>query len=319
MISSVTSKKAQMLFALKSILFLIVFCFSTSCQNYEKKNVEAQLLSKDGSHTRANDENYLKSENSSKLKIDNLLRINPSSIINDLEKKKNDTPNITTDEIVVYGNKLIKEKGFNFHIDLADLVEKKAEAKETDVISDKDESFPLISFPHSLTLVDGTKKTFWLIAPQEAHCCCGYHYSDFPVTKITDEQMTVVVNNQTYDIKRTKEISISQEHILIDSKTMKKAIRKWQVPYETYPYGISEDGTKLYIDLEDDILLEISENGDIQFVSKNSPKIITKGIDLNKHPTPKVGEILQKSGELGYMKFTSGSKSFIVEFPYICT
>jgi len=259
-------------------------------------------------------------ENTANVKQDNktiadvsVLEIKPSTLADRLEKKKADDPQISSKELADYANELIPKHGINFWVDLADLIEKKTKAKQIKELTDGD-----VRFNFQLSLGDTTKKTFQIDSPSDS-CCCGYAYADFPVSKITGRQMTVIVDEKPFIIKRIKDISFSQEYVLLDDKTKTKKFRSWQVPFETSPFGISEDGTKLYIEDESELLLEISENGNLKFVTKNSPQIISNGQDLRQIPKPKTGEILYKSGESGLMLFKSGNKTYIIDFPYVCT
>lgn len=55
----------------------------------------------------------------------------------ELTEKKIQNPKIPSQELAHYGNSLLNQKGFNFHMDLADLVEKKNKTKETKTISNE--------------------------------------------------------------------------------------------------------------------------------------------------------------------------------------
>lgn len=304
----------------------LIFCLVAplvfnSCKLATENNVKAQETqipiqpNDNRSSTSVNFNSQIEKESSKKIPT-----ITSSNILEEINRKKTENPQITDNELADFGNKLLPQRGFNFDIDLAELIEQKNKLKETKIISVNENTFERVIFPIQMTLKNDKQKMFQLIAPNEESCCCGYYYTEFPVSKITDKLMTIVVDGKQYQVKRIKEISFNQEHYLVDNKTKKKVIRKWQVPLESYPYGISKDGTKLYIDLEENnLLLEIVDNGNFQFVPKTASSIITNGKDLRQFPSPKVGEILEKSGEYGFMKFTSGDKIFVIKFAYICT
>lgn len=309
--------KIQLLMTAICCLFFTLI--SISCTKRIEQEVEAQsnrpvILNKIETNTPNKEK-----ESEIKTNQPDKTAIKPSNLSVELMEKKQANPKMSAKDLAEFGNSLIKLKGFNFDVDVANLVEQKLELNEAKKIAGDNEIDSVVAFNHSFTLMDGTKKTFNLTAPGFDSCCCGYYYASFPVSQITDKQLTVISNGKPYVIKRTKEIAFSQEHLLVDNQTMKKTIRKWQVPFETSPYGISQDGSKLYIEDESELLLEISETGLIQFVAKDSSNIITGGKDLREQPATKVGEAIFKSGEDGFMKFTSGSKSFIVVFQYVCT
>lgn len=246
--------------------------------------------------------------------------LNSSTILEDLEKYKKVNPQISAEELAKFGNKLLLQKGFNYEISFCDVIERKIKTKKAKGISDENGNFSYVSFPYQMTLVNSAKAIFQITAPNDESCCCGYCYTEFPVLNITKNQMTLVSSGKTYSVIRDKDLSVSEEYVLVDEKTLQREIRKWQVPFETYPFGISKDGTKLYIEFdENDILLEISEKGVLRLVPKNEPNILSNGKDLRQTPPPKIGEILNKSGEFGFYSFKTGNKNYIVKFSYPCT
>jgi hypothetical protein len=281
-----------------SLIFL--FCLESQVENLITVNAQSEsaITKKPGS-----------------INSDSKAPVIKSSVFNEeIEKKRIENPKISTKDLANFANKLIPKYGINFWIDLADLIEKKTKSEEIEELPDDFARFNL-----TLTLSNNSKKKLIIDSPRDS-CCCGYAYADFPVSNITSKQITLIIEGKPNKIRRTKDISFSQEHILIDNKTKSKKIRSWQVPFETQPYGISIDGTKLYIEYDPyEILLEISENGNLKFVPKNSPKIITNGKDLRRFSQPEVGEIFRKSGETGLMLFKSKEKNFIIDFPYVCT
>jgi hypothetical protein len=196
-------------------------------------------------------------------------------------------------------------KGYNYNIDVEDLNGKKK--KEVRVIS---EFFQV--YPYTMTLSNGRPKTFLVFAPRYDSCCCGSFYADFPVTRITETAITFISNGKTYTVIRPKDLATSERHALIDIKKPSKDIRKWQVPYETYPSGISLDGTKLYVGGPiEDVLLEISLDGTFKLVDKNEVK-------------SSQGEFcaIPENGEDAYescMKFKVGKKTYYIRFSGPCT
>jgi hypothetical protein len=261
----------------------------------------------------------LKNESSSSVKkVDfNVSKIKPSLLLDKLAKEKSENPKISKDELVKFANELIHKYGVDFWVDVAGLIENKTEANEIEELIDDFEFNVRFSF--TATLSNSKEKSFQIESPRDS-CCCGYAYASFPVSNITSDKMTLIVDSKPFELNRNKDISFSQEHVLIENVLSPKKIRSWQIPFETYPFGISEDGMKLYVDYEETgLLLEIGEHGEIKFVSKDAQHIIKNGKDLRRFPEPKVGEILFKSGENGLMKFKSANRTFIVDFPYVCT
>jgi hypothetical protein len=294
------------------LFFVVAFSACSKVETIEVSNISPSEVSISAADTNK-EKQFIIADNSVSV-------IKSSVLIEKLTLKQKENPSITATEFADFATGLIPKYGVDFWVDLADLIEQKRKSKEITEIADGN-----VQFNFELKTNDSKQTTFRIESPTDS-CCCGYAYADFPVSNITDKMMTIIIDGKPHNVIRTKEISFSQEYILVDNKTKKKKIRSWQVPFETQPFGISGDGTKLYIEYKDTeeykdtgLLLEISETGSLKFVAKNSPNIIANGEDLMKRPTPKTGEIIYKSGENGLMMFKSGEKQFIIDFPYVCT
>jgi hypothetical protein len=221
--------------------------------------------------------------------------------------------------IADHANSLLAKYGFEYHIDLEKIVTTKVKQPKTKPVKMEGDDFPYVRFELEVTSKDGKKSKLALTAPAEGVCCCGFYYTPVPVTKITARELTLVINSQEFAISRPKDFPVVQEYILYEDDKKPSKLRSWEVPFETYPYGLSVDGKKLYIELSiNEVLLEISEDGSLKFVPKNAEGIVTPDADLRKTPPPNVGEVLQKSGEFGLMQYTLNGTPFILEFPYPC-
>lgn len=302
---------------LKFVIFIVSICFFSGCGNPVKK-VEGQEISTVTKNDIAKEKVVTKFE----LKILDLKKpdstVLPSNLLWELAKQKQANNNISDERLAEIGTNLISKIGFDYDIDLSSLIEKVPKYTRKNIENSSGLNFA--SFAHQLKISNGKRLSFEFFAPTEPDCCCGFHYSKLPVSRIDEKSFSLIVNGKLFDIERTKELSVSEEYVLFKDENLKKPVRKWQVPFETSPYGISLDGTKLYIDLEfSNLLLEISEIGELKIVTTNNDGIISDGEDLIKRETPKVGEIIYKSGENGLMNFKSKDKNYIVEFPYVCT
>lgn len=250
-----------------------------------------------------------------KIQINNppVISLKPSTILEDLENHKKNNPQISGKELADYGNSLLSQKGFDYDISICDLIERKVKAKETKEILNEKDSETYVSFPYQFSLTDSTKRTFEIIAPNFDMCCCGYCYTKFPVLNITATQMTLIADGNKYTVKRTKDFAESEEHALVDNKTMLKEIRKWQVPYETIPTGISEDGTKLYVEGNfEGLVLEISGDGSFRFADE---KDVKSGVGVLVENSP----IDKNNDYLRFMRFKVGNKTYTVKYSGPCT
>lgn len=241
-------------------------------------------------------------------------------ILREIANYKRSKQSASTREIADYANGLLPKYGFQYDLDLERIITAKTkqhQTKPTKIPGDDDE---YVKFDLDVVSVDGAKKKLPVVAPANGSCCCGYYYTPIPVTKITPKELTVVIDAQEIVITRPKEIPVVQEYILGKEQAKLTKLRSWEVPYETYPYGVSTDGKKLYVKTDiDELLLEIAESGELRFVPTETEGIVANGEDLNKLPPPKVGEILRKSGEFGLMRYMLNGIPYVVEFPYPCT
>lgn len=240
-------------------------------------------------------------------------------ILREIANYKRSKQSASTQEIADHANGLLPKYGFEYELDLERIITRKTKQRQTTPTKKPGDDSEYVKLDLDVVSTDGAKKKLAVVAPAESSCCCGYYYTPIPVTKITPKQLTVVIDAQEIVIARPKEIPVVQEYIFGKEQAKLTKLRSWEVPYETYPYGVSTDGKKLYVKTEfDDLLLEIAETGDLRFVPTGTEGIVN-GEDLNKLPPPKVGEILRKSGEFGLMRYTLNGIPYIVEFPYPCT
>lgn len=241
-------------------------------------------------------------------------------ILNQIAKIKRQKPSSTAQEIADHANGLLPRLGFDYNLDLEKIITRKIKQRQTKPVKVEGDETRYIKFDLDLVAMSGAKKKLAVTAPAEGLCCCGYYYTPIPVTKITPRELTIVIDSKEVVVARPKDIPVVQEYIFGKQEAKPTKLRSWEVPYETYPYGISSDGLKLYVKTEiDELLLEISENGSLRFVPKDSKEIVTEGEDLNKLPPPKEGEILHRSGELGLIRYVLNDVPYVVEFPYPCT
>jgi hypothetical protein len=105
---------------------------------------------------------------------------------------------------------------------------------------------------------------------------------------------------------------------LVD-ETMEKRLRTWEVPRHSIPIGVSEDGTKIYLDLgykfeetvSDKLVLEVSETG-LAIRAANEVNV-QEGEWIENHPTD------PKNAYLSFERFRVGDRSYIIRFTAPCT
>ncbi|MGH9754275.1 MAG: hypothetical protein ACREA2_15965, partial [Blastocatellia bacterium] len=74
---------------------------------------------------------------------------------------------------------------------------------------------------------------------------CTYCFTLIPAINVTSQNILAVLDGKRYLLKRPADFPLSQAELV--DKTMKKGIRKWEMPSQTFPVGISDDGRTLYL------------------------------------------------------------------------
>ncbi|HEV8188852.1 MAG TPA: hypothetical protein VGP83_13950, partial [Pyrinomonadaceae bacterium] len=120
---------------------------------------------------------------------------------------------------------------------------------------------------------------------------------------------------KSYRVRRTRAFFLDEAQ-LVDS-SLKKVLRKWVVPFQIVPTGISADGTKLYLehwsqDPADGLVLELSEDGRLAFRERAGLEL-KEGTWIEDFPKD------PNNAYLSYMKFEVGNKTYIIRFTAPCT
>ena len=232
--------------------------------------------------------------------------IEPAEVVNALVKKRNQVPGISTERLVAYGNALITNRGYDFSFNACEI----AKANKAD------ESFgdELRPFRYKLRDLTGKNITFQIMNRYfEQPCGCGF---DIPVFQVTDKEITVRADGKPTKLIRPKEFALDEVELV--DRSLKKSLRKWYMPSDDIPFGISRDGKKIYIGAGYDdfsienIALEVAENGVVKYVPRNSADIIGNGKELTKNAK-------DFANGVGYMRFTPGNLNYFVKFSYPCT
>jgi hypothetical protein len=241
-------------------------------------------------------------------------------ILRKISEFKASAPSSDPQQVADYANDLLPQLGYEYELDLERIIIQKIKQRKTKPVKVEGDDWPYVSFDLEVMTTTNSKKQISITAPADAVCCCGYYYTRIAVTKVSPKELTVVVDSKEVIIARPKEIPVVQEYIFGKEAPRPAKLRSWEVPSETYPYGVSSDGLKLYVETEiDELLLEISETGSLRFVPKGLERIVTEGEDLRKLPAPREGEILHKSGEFGLIRYVLNGTPYVLEFPYPCT
>lgn len=236
-------------------------------------------------------------------------QITPSAVEELLAARKRQNSNISAQQLADYGNELLEQHGFNFYFDTCDIAEENNQKSSVNDV--------LIAYNYKLKDRTGKTQTYQIMNEDFGHPC-GCRFA-MPIYQISENEMTLRVDDRRSVLKRPKNFVLDEAE-LVDEKL--RTIRKWYLPSDVVPFGISLDGTKIYIDFTYDdghepltqlLALEISENGSFQFVTKDNPNILKNGADLENFPRDRNNDYL------GYIRFKSDKINRIIKFSYPCT
>lgn len=231
--------------------------------------------------------------------------VSPSKILSDISNKIKQQPSIASKELILYANRLLEEKGFDYDFDVCDIV--KQPKRIPSLPSTATRSF-------TMTRVDGGRLTLKFIVASPQDSLCGECWSNIPSVQVTRKEMLVIAEGKRYRLRRPTAFVLDEAELV--DETMKKVQRTWQLPYQTVPVGISPDGMKLYLNLNQDelegLVLELSENGRIEFKARRDVEL-GKGASLEDYLKD------ARNAYLSFIRFNASNKSYVVRFSAPCT
>jgi hypothetical protein len=229
--------------------------------------------------------------------------ISSSNILQELAERKKKQPAVTSRELAVIGNELLEKRGFDYMFDVCDILPKHSRTSTT-----------AISASHTLSLTNGAKRSFRFTVAGDGEGLCGECMSLVPAVQVTAREMVLISEGKRYRVRRPASF-ILDEAELVDA-SMKKVLRTWQLPYQTFPLGISPDGAKLYLEFRQDeldgLVLELSENGALAFRDRTEVKLV-EGKPIEDHPKD------PNNAYLSFKRFDTGNKTYLIRFSAPCT
>jgi len=224
-----------------------------------------------------------------------------------------ETPDISSKQLADFGNQILKTEGYDYTFDW----EPKGKENEENLAKLNFENF--YPFKYEFTDAGGKKQLFQLMNDDFGHPCSSV--IDIPVSKVSEQLMTVVSDGKEIELKRPPEFGLEDVELL--EKDLKKSIRKWKSPIDATPVGISEDGTKIYFESwefyqdENDggkekpikLAVEVSADGSLKLIDENEIKS-DRGV---------VFDYDKKFTEIQYSRFKVGNNEYILKYSAPCT
>ena len=235
-----------------------------------------------------------------------VVKVTASNILSEVSEHKKKQPTISASELAAYANELIETRGFDHNYDACDVLSKRDRKSKAEFLHVRQE----------VSLIGGRKMNLELDVLNPRESMCGECSVWVPAIRGGNREMLLIAEGRRYPIRRPAAFTLDEAE-LVDS-SLKKVLRRWELPYQTVPKGISVDGTKLYLDLYteyelDDLILELSEDGTLVFRDRAALGPKGEGTWLENAPKD------PNNSYLSFMKFKSGNKTYIIRFLAPCT
>lgn len=244
------------------------------------------------------------------------VKLVPATLIADVRQKMEAEPGISSQQLAQYANELLVKKGFDFQFDLCEFVARhNPSRREEQRIRRKSVIRPEADHQYKLPLTQTNGRRLVLEATateeQMESGLCGECFFSVPANRVTRIEIEMFVGGRKYQVHRPSLWSLD-EISLVDA-SMRRALRTWQVPDQTTPFGVSHDGAKLYLETGiDALILEISATSALRFVARDQLRL-PPGEDIENGPSD------PKNAYLSYKRFRFGKKTLILRYSAPCT
>lgn len=230
-----------------------------------------------------------------------VVRIKPSPLFKLVRERLEKQPAISDEELADFANRLLAENGHDYQFDVCEFIR---------LIPQRTSAQTPSQYRFQMTQVNGNKVRLQIDGDAISDGMCGECFFAFPSSNVTKAEILLQLEGRRYSLKRPRLFSLD-EMSLVDA-SMRRVLRTWEVPHQSVPLGISADGTRLYIETElERLALEIAPSG-ISFKARSRVEI-QNGEEVAEHPKD------PKNAYLGFMRFGSGKKSYIIRYSAPCT
>lgn len=249
----------------------------------------------------------------------------PPKLEDEVQRLIKQRPRLSAEQITAYANSVLQRSGYLYEFEVRDLIQNnKLQLVDSERNTDASKLY-LIPFD----LEEGARRSFqvWvgLISP------CGEKYTYLPVINVTSQNILAVFDGKKYLLKRPADFPL-EEMELVD-ETLKKVVRKWDVPTPTYPIGVSAGGQTLYIPIA---FTESDRDANAWLLWKHGKKSYPTSV-LAVSPTGIRFEVAAKAltgqesedildfpkdpdnSYLAYRRFRVKGKTYIIRFVNPCT
>ncbi|MBX7223960.1 MAG: hypothetical protein K1Y36_28855 [Blastocatellia bacterium] len=232
-------------------------------------------------------------------------QIRPASLKENYNKTQSDMQKMNLTENAKKFNKSITQFGFDYEISDCEFSKKNKLLRQSEIGQGV-----YNVYLYQITDMSGKQIQAELFANSDNSGLCSECFLQIPCLSVSKEEITIVSNGSPVRIKRPKNF-VLEEMSLVD-ETFKRTIRRWEIPTQSVPAGISEDQTKLYLYTQTDgLLLEVSEHT-VAYKTEKQVKLPQK-VEIKNPPTDKNNAYLSFEG------FKHGDRVSIIRFTGPCT
>jgi hypothetical protein len=165
-----------------------------------------------------------------------LVKVSPSKLALRISGMLRQPSNLSASEVIAIGNSRIPVEGVDYEFEVRGLIEK-FNLRPIDGDSSQVATYrlPVRSLAGEFVNLEVR------VSPEQM---CGERLAVIPVARLTPSEVDVVAGGKVYQLRRPQ--SFSLEGMALVDHTMKKPLRKWELPFVTRPIGISSDGTIVF-------------------------------------------------------------------------
>lgn len=240
--------------------------------------------------------------------------LKPSHILDAVRRRKSLGPRLSPAALARYANELLALRGFDYNFDACEIFPPEDPAQH-ERGPRPGGAWARTTLEHRMTRADESGLTFRLVTDERGGMCAEC-FLTIPALRVTKGSITVVAEGgATYELKRPAAFKLDEAQLL--DPGMKRALRTWQLPYQTIPAGVSPDGKSVYLSFYeeaglDELVLEISEEGSPRFTAR-AKAAAAKG-EWVTDPPREPDDPFE-----GYMRFSVGRKGHVIRFSGPCT
>jgi hypothetical protein len=233
-------------------------------------------------------------------------------------------PRLSAEKITAYANSVLQRRGYLYEFEIRDLIQNNKLQLVDSERNDDVKKLYLIPFD----LEGGARRSFQIWVNLEG--LCGENFVYLSAINVMSQNVLAVLDGKQYSFKRPAGFLLDEMELV--DETLKKEIRKWEVPEQTWPVGISADGQTLYLPIW---FTESDSDANAWFLWKQGKKsypasvlaISPTGIRFEVAAKALAGQEVEipdfpedpNNGYLAYRRFHVKGKTYIIRFSNPCT